>query len=595
MLGHVTDKEGKKESKSKGNYTPPEVILDKVAMEFAVVDESLVRAAQKGSAAGKLHAVPGQALVAPEDVEGLDLQSGGVVHVYRKDTSVAPRPMTIVASKGMRRRQLVMHPDDLADLGLIAASSLEVMPAEVPRLPSEQRVVVEDPGTTAPGADAFRWFFYAASPPWSTTRHSLSNVRALQKEFAVKLRNVYSFFTIYAEIDGFRPSATPETVRELQPELDRWIRSELALTTRDVTVRMDQYDVFGATQRLVAFVDGLSNWWVRRSRARFWKHGWEDDKRSAYEALYACLVTLAKLTAPFTPYAAEAMYQNLVVRAGAAGAVESVHLEDWPEVDAGAIDEPLSRKMIVVREIVSLGLRARMDAKIKVRQPLRRATLVLNDARDADLVESALEDVREELNVLAVTLGSIEGRRAFGQTSYKPNFRSLGQRGLGKLAQELKKAWAAASEDELSVIFHALETGKALRGGIEIFRDDIETAFEPSVGFAAAADRVGSVFLDTQLDDVLRDLGFVRELVSRVQTIRREMTLEFTDRICVWVHGSERVGKVVEAHSQELAAEVLAIEVSTSAAPKEAESRDVEIEGEAMTLGVLRASARGDA
>ncbi len=589
VLGHVTDKEGKKESKSKGNYTPPEIILDKVAMEFAVVDEALVRAAARSPAAAKFQAFRGQVLVAPEDIEGLDLQSGVVVHVYRKDAPVAPRPMTLAAFKGLRRRQVVLHADDLADLGLLPASSLDVMPAEVPRLPPEHRVVLEDPSTTAPGADAFRWFFYASSPPWSTTRYSLSNVRALQREFAVKLRNVYSFFTIYAAIDDFRPAATEGAPASL-PELDRWIRSELALTTRDVTARLDRYDIFTATQRLVTFVDALSNWWVRRSRTRFWKPGWEDDKRSAYETLYACLVTLARLTAPFTPFGAESMYQNLVVGAGAVGRRESVHLEDWPEADLAAIDERLSRKIDVVRQIVSLGLRARMDAKIKVRQPLRRATLVLNDHRDAELVASAFDDIRDELNVLEVTVGSVDDRRAFGRTSYKPNFRSLGQRGLGKVAQELKKAWANASPQELAVLAQALETGRAMYGEVAIFRDDIETTFEPAVGFAAAADRVGSVFLDTQLDDRLRELGFVRELVSRVQTIRKEMNLEFTDRIRLFVRANNRVGELVATHSGHVASEVLALEVSTSLPTGDVVWREVEVEGELLTLGIQRAA-----
>jgi isoleucyl-tRNA synthetase len=348
--------------------------------------------------------------------------------------------------------------------------------------------------------------------------------------------------------------------------------------------------VFGATQHLIGFVDALSNWWVRRSRARFWKSGWDADKRSAYTTLYRALVTLARLTAPFTPYGAEAMYQNLVVGARAPGARESVHLEDWPEVDTAAIDEALSRKMRVVRELVSIGLRARTDAKIKVRQPLRTATIVLNDDRDTDLVSSAVEAIREELNVLEVRFGTDDDRSAFGKTSFKPNFRSLGQRGLGKLAQELKKTWAGGlPSEELATILLALKHGKAMRGEVEILRDDIEVAFEPAPGVAAAAERVGSVFLDTQLDDELRDLGFVRELQNRIQTMRKEMGLEYADRIRVGIDGSERVGRIVGAHHEALAAEVLAVEVSSGAARTTGgEVRELDIEGEAVVLGVAR-------
>jgi isoleucyl-tRNA synthetase len=272
-----------------------------------------------------------------------------------------------------------------------------------------------------------------------------------------------------------------------------------------------------------------------------------------------------------------------------------VHLEDWPEVDAAAIDDALSRKMRIVRELVSIGLRARTDAKIKVRQPLRTATIVLNDERDADLVSSAVEAIREELNVLEVRFGTDDDRSAFGKTTYKPNFRSLGQRGLGKLAQELKKSWGAGvSSEELATIQRALKDGKAMRGDVEILRDDVEVAFAPAAGVAAAADRVGSVFLDTQLDDALRELGFVRELQNRVQTLRKEMGLEYADRIRVRVEGSERVRRIVETHREALASEVLAVEVTFgSAKPMGGEVRELEVEQESLVLEVARADVPG--
>ncbi len=577
VLGHVSDKEGKKESKSKGNYTPPDIILDEVKMDFAVVD-----AARYGVEVPDEHT----AVICNEDLEGMDLASGATVEI--RSFAGAGR-FVLNGAKKLPRRVVLLHEKALLELAVVPTSTKDVKPVEVPWLDREQRVTVKDVSTTAPGADAFRWFFFAASPPWSATRHSLSNVRALQKEFAVKLRNVYSFFTIYGAIDGFDPTSPGVAVATAD---DRWIASELATTVRDVTACMDAYDVFGATQHLIGFVDALSNWWVRRSRARFWRSGWDDDKRSAYATLYGALVTLAKLTAPFTPYGAEAMYQNLVVGARAHGARESVHLEDWPEVDAAAIDEALSRKMRVVRELVSIGLRARTDAKIKVRQPLRTATIVLNDERDTDLVSSAVEAIREELNVLQVRFGTDGDRSAFGKTTYKPNFRSLGQRGLGKLAQELKKAWGPGiASEEAGVVLLALKHGKAMRGDVEIVRDDVEVAFEPAPGVAAAAERVGSVFLDTQLDDELRELGFVRELQNRVQTLRKEMGLEYADRIRVRVDGSERVDRIVGTHRETLASEVLAVELSFGAAatPMGGEVRELDIEGEKVVLEVARA------
>jgi isoleucyl-tRNA synthetase len=594
VLGHVTDKEGKKESKSKGNYTPPEVILDKVAMEFAVWDAArFAEKSERSEGAGANRATP--ARISREDFEGMDLPEGATVRVYRGDDPNGGVELPVVADKRVPRRVVVLGPEPRAKLGVVPCEVKSLKPVDVPWLPREERVTVEDPATPAPGADAFRWFFYAASPPWSATRHALSNVRALQKEFAVKLRNVYSFFTIYANIDGFRPPAdrvgrTERTKIVERPEIDRWILSELANTTREVTVRMDAYDVFGATGRLVVLVDALSNWWVRRSRARFWRSGWDDDKRSAHETLYECLVALAKLTAPFTPYAAEGMYQNLVVRPGAAGARESVHLEDWPEVDVSAVDEHLSRKIDVARQIVSLGLRARMDAKIKVRQPLRKATLVVNDSRDAELVATALESIREELNVMDVQLGTHDDRREFGTTKYKPNFRSLGQRGLGKVAQDLKKA---AGAEALEAMRDAHQQGSASWRGHELLQEDVEVTFEPLPGFAASADRVGTVFLDTKLDEELRGLGLLRELLNRLQAIRKELSLEYTDRIRVGLEGSERVRDLVDRYRSVLESEVLAVEVWTTRREGESSSREelreIEVEGERVRVTVARA------
>jgi isoleucyl-tRNA synthetase len=575
VLGHVSDREGKKESKSKGNYTPPEIILDKVALELAVVDDS--------------GATKGVAWVGREDLEGLDVRDGATVRLYRADAPESSLEIVVRARKDLRRRRIVVHADDRATLGLLATSASDILPAQVPWLPKEEKVTLEDPSTPAPGADAFRWFFFSASPPWSATRHSLGNVRAAQKEFAIKLRNVYSFFTIYAQIDAFDPFREEPLALDTRPELDRWILGELSLTVQEVTAALDRYDVFDAAQRLIVLVDALSNWWVRRSRSRFWKSGWDLDKRSAYETLHVCLITIAQVTAPFTPYAAESMWQNLVVvpsrRAGITPH-ESVHLAEWPSADAGAVDAALSRKMQIVRDLVSLGLRARMDWKVKVRQPLRLATIVLNDARDASLIHDALPLVREELNVLRVKLGTDTDRAEFGLTRYKPNFRSLGARGLGRLAQELKRAWANADPRELAVIREALETGKSSRGGDEIRTEDIETSFEPKAGIAAAADRIGSVFFDIMLDDELRDLGLLRELLNRIQTARKELGLEYTDRIRISLVGSARVAQVVERHRAFVASEVLAVEIATDRLLASVAVQQLDVDGESVQLAI---------
>jgi isoleucyl-tRNA synthetase len=579
VLGHVTDKEGIKESKSKGNYTPPEIILDEVKMDFAV-----------GEASRFGFVVPDErtAVISQDDLEGMDLVSGADVEIasYAGQGRFAlrpfPEPRETPRSKRFPRRIVLLHEAAARALAVVPTAAKDVRPVEVPGLDRAERVTIKDPHSSAPGADAFRWFFYAASPPWSATRHSLSNVRTLQKEFAVKLRNVFSFFTIYANIDGYDPRGAHAAAAAELPELDRWLCSELALTTREVTRRMDDYDVYGATQHLVSFVDALSNWWVRRSRARFWKSGWDADKHDAYRTLYGALVALAKLTAPFTPYGAEAMYQSLVVGAGP-GAKESVHLEDWPEVDEAAIDRALSDKVALVRQLASLGLQVRTDAKIKLRQPLRMAHIVLAQPQALDPAACAM--LAEELNVQALEpLGPREAAR-FVDYRIKPSFRSLGQRGLGRAAQALKKTMASMSSEDAAAFAIALtESGARTLDGVDLRPADVEIEFLAREGFAAAGHRGLLVVLDTKLDDELRELGFVRELISRLQAIRKEMGLEYVDRVRVAIDATERVRMVVEKHREVVAAEVLAAEMAVG--PRAGEVREVDVEGETLKLQV---------
>jgi isoleucyl-tRNA synthetase len=578
VLGHVTDKEGKKESKSKGNYTPPEIILDRVAMDFAVLDEN--DAKQRYGVA-----LPNDqtAVVGWEDMEGLDLGMGASVEV---SSGAGSASLVLNGAKKLPRRVVVLPSMVRAKLGVIPVSAKDVKPVEVPRLPPEERVRVADLNTPAPGADAFRWFFYAASPPWSNTRHSLSNVRGLQKEFAVKLRNVYSFFTIYAAIDGFDPHREAPLPASGRPELDRWILSELAMTTRSVTASMDAYDVFAATQTLVDLVDALSNWWVRRSRARFWRSGWDADKRSAYETLYECLVAVAKLTAPFTPYGAESMWQNLVVGPASRASQsvpESVHLAEWPESDAAAVDKPLSEKVALVRHLVSLGLQVRTEAKIKVRQPLSKAHVVLANPERLD--GPAREMLSQELNVESVQVYGLNDSARFVEYRIKPNFRELGRRDLGKQAQELKKHMASMSSEDAASLVNALP--QKFRG-VDLYQADVDIEFVARAGFAAAGHRGVVVVLETTIDDRLRELGVLRELQNRVQGIRKDMALEYTDRIRLSIAGGQTLPRVVAAHKDALAAEVLAIEVTTGDPAADALVREVDVEGETVRIGVTR-------
>ena len=577
VLGHVSDKEGKKESKSKGNYTPPDIILDEVKMDFAVVTPEGVEAKE------------GVAFIAREDMEGLDVQEGAKVVVRRGDhASPVTQQLTIQPHKKLPRRVVVLHEKDRATLGVIPTSKTDVKPVEVPRLTAEERVTVADPSTPAPGADAFRWFFYASNPPWSNTRHSLSNVRALQKETLVKLRNVYSFFTIYANIDGFDPAQAQLPVKDRQ-EIDRWILSELHLLVDGVTKDLDDYDLYDATGRITAFVDALSNWYVRRSRDRFWAP-LEDgalgaSKRAAYETLWTCLITLAQVMAPFTPYLADAIWRNLAVK-GAGSEDESVHLTSWPLSEGTYIDRGLSKTIEAVRDVVSLGLQVRTSAKLKVRQPLATAKLILADAALADRLAPYLEMIADELNVTKVEVLK-EGADQYVTYKVKPNFRTLGTKGMGKQAQDLKKSMGAMSAGDAQALVMKLNAdGKANVHGVDLDREDVEVAFDSKEGWAAAGGRIGVVVLDTKLTDELLDLGYLRELLNRIQTARKEMGLEFVDRIAVTIEGPERTQRVVKANEATIGAECLAPKIQLGAAGSDA--RDVDVEGDAVRLGIAK-------
>ncbi|EYF07672.1 isoleucine--tRNA ligase [Chondromyces apiculatus] len=623
VLGHVSDREGKKESKSKGNYTPPEVILDRVRMEFAAARTSDVKGAQPKD---------GVALIAREDYEGLDLTGEAArVHLYRADRASdvggAPVVMEIRPQKGMPRRIVALADADLARLGLTPKDNpLSVMPNDVPRLAPEQRVFVEDSSTPAPGADAFRWFFYAASPPWTNTRHSLTNVRGYQKEFAVKLRNVYSFFTIYANIDGFSPAEGNPDAKGTAPAdlaksagyrlarerslLDRWMLSELSLATREVRAHLDAYHLYEAATCLVDLVDALSNWYVRRSRSRFWaaegvesaagaasaaggvsRASAEQDKRDAYFTLYEVLVAIAKLSAPFTPFQAEALYQNLVRRPWPTSQPESVHLCAYPEADEAAIDEGLAREMRAVRDLVSLGLQVRTAHKLKVRQPLARADIVLGDQALTGALQREENAwlIRDELNVKELRFLAPGEEGAEVRYVLKPNFRALGPK-LGKKVQLAKQALARADAA-------ALRTKLAVEGKVSLDLDgeafdlgpeEIEVAVEASEGFAAAGSRVGVVVLHTALTDALRDEGLGRELLSRVQGLRKELDLGFTERVRLTIDGSDRVKRVTEAFRDTLMQEALATSVEVGPGASDGERRELNVDGEALVIVLAR-------
>ena len=422
------------------------------------------------------------------------------------------------------------------------------------------------------GADAMRWYFYAANPPWNATRYSPQAVRQGQQEFLVKLRNVYSFFVIYANIDGFDPQRSPRRPAAERRLIDRWILSELHLTIRDVTASMDTYRLYEAAQRIIRLTDALSNWYVRRCRDRFWSAARDQDKWDAYHTLHEVLALLAKVSAPFVPFIAERIYRNLVVghapdgpdapdAPDAADAPESVHLCDWPEVREALIDVGLSEDMQAVRDVVSLGLATRAAHKLKVRQPLAGAELILGKAEVADRIREYGALIAEELNVKRVAF--TQQAADFVSFTVKPNYRALGPV-FGKRMPVVRKALDAASPEAVRL---ALATDGVYRLALDdgeevaLTSDQVQVTVDAREGYAAAGGAVGVVVLNTALDEALVAEGVAREVLSRVQALRKERDLEYTARVRLHVGGAPALLAACESHRETLAREALAQEL----------------------------------
>ena len=571
VLGHVADPTGKKESKSLGNYTPPEVIFDQVAQDFAVLDGKPGRNGPR----------TGQMRISPHDLRALDLKAGDAVTV--SGCSGTSARVRVQPSKSVPRRSALLSASDLRGLGATAAPG-RTAPIDVPRLPAESKVTL-DVTSPAPGADAFRWFFLAGNPPWSPTRHSLANVRAIQKEFPLKLRNVYSFFTIYADIDGFDPVAMPGRPASQRALLDRWILSELDILAGRFREHMDSFLAYEAAGELTRFVDGLSNWYVRRSRGRFWKGAIDEDKVDAHATLYECLVAVVKLSASFTPFMAEEIYQNIVRGAGVDGPL-SVHLCDLPR-SRGREDEGLSEEMTAVRRIVSLGLRVRTDHQLKVRQPLRRAEVVIADPDLQDRVRPYSGLIEDELNVKEACF--LQASEAHVRYSVKPNFRRLGPR-LGRRMKRAKQVFARL--DAAGLRSRLLETGSATIDfdgeDVTLDREDVQVTVEAQRKFAAAGDSAMVVVLGTALDPELRDEGLYRELLHRVQNLRKSADIEYTRRIALCVNGTERIRRIVADNRRHLMEETLCSNLMADApAGPGTHEQAFTIDGEQVRLAML--------
>ncbi len=440
------------------------------------------------------------------------------------------------------------------------------------------------------GADAMRWYFYSAQAPWTSTRFAEANIRDVHRDFLVKLYNVLSFFNIYANIDDFSPGRGARPAAE-RSELDRWALSELHRTVRFVREKLDAFENFPAAQRLADFVDGLSNWYVRRSRDRFWQPvtgtDRDQDKWDAYNTLYELMVTLCKAIAPFTPFFAETVYRNLVHGVqGAATADEnspcSVHLCDYPLADASLVDEDLAQEMDLVREIVSAGRAARTAAKRKVRQPLALVEIILARHEHEDWLRSHAPLIAEELNVKQVEFATDADHYVTYQL--KPNFKALGPK-FGKLVPKI--AGALGRQDAAALRQRLLEEGRIaldVEGqSVELLPEEVDVRLDAKEGWSATQCRAGVVVIGTELTPALIEEGMVRELIHHIQAARKDENLPYEARIRVRLSAPDALIETARKFTETIQAECLADAIVFDGA---AGGRDVTIEEHTLQLAI---------
>ena len=429
------------------------------------------------------------------------------------------------------------------------------------------------------GADAIRWYFYTASAPWIPKRFSGKLVQEGQRKFMGTLWNTYAFFVLYANIDAFDASKHTLDYEKLAV-MDKWILSRLNSAVKEVDDDLANYRIPEAAKALDAFVDDMSNWYVRRSRERFWAKGMEQDKINAYMTLYTCLVTICKAAAPMIPFMTEEIYQNLV-RSVDANAPESIHLCDYPVVNEQWIDTELETNMDELLKIVVMGRACRNTANIKNRQPIGQMYV----KAEKDLPEFYLDIIADELNVKKVSFTS--DVEAFTTYTFKPQLRTVGPK-YGKFLKGIQQALA---ELDGNAAMASLKADGVLRlpevdASIELSEEDLLIAMTQKEGYVTENDPSMTVVLDTNLTEELLEEGFVREIISKIQTMRKEADFEVMDQIAVYYQGSEKVNSIFTKNCDTIKKEVLATEITSG--DQGEYKKEWNINGETVTLGVSK-------
>ena len=398
------------------------------------------------------------------------------------------------------------------------------------------------------GADATRWHFYTCSSPWIPTRLSVKSVQETQRKFLSTLWNVYSFYVLYAEIDQFNPVKYKDF--EVTNVMDKWITSKMNTLIKEVDEKLNNYDITAAALLIEDFTDELSNWYVRRNRERFWASGMEDDKVGAYITLYRVLVDLVKVSAPFVPFITEDIYQNLVVNLNNEEP-ESVHLCLWPEVCEDKIDKELEKEMDLAYKIVKLGRSARNAANIKNRQPLSEMLISVGT-----LPEYYGDIVKEELNVKEVSLGADMSK--YVDFEIKPNLPVLGKE-YGKLIPKIREAISKLNQMDLA---NKVKQGKVEYIDVEetqiaLDETNLLVTMQGKDGYAFAGEGELGVILETTITPELKEEGYLREILSKVQNMRKDRGFEVLDRINLYFADNDNLKATIEKYKDQIMKDTL--------------------------------------
>jgi isoleucyl-tRNA synthetase len=441
------------------------------------------------------------------------------------------------------------------------------------------------------GVDVMRWL-YCAHKPENNLPFGYQRADEVRRQFLIPLWNMYHFFVTYANLDGWEPDhenfvpANPEGPTPLSDNpLDTWILARLNEVTAHCTESLEQSDMHSTTLVLDAFLDDLSNWYIRRSRRRFWKSTHDLDKHTAYATLYHVLVKLSKLLAPLTPFVTEMMYQNLV-RVMQPTAYDSVHHCDWPEVDSTAVQSALLDQMALTRQVTSLGLGARSTVNLKVRQPLAKALVHVRDGQGT-LSDACTTIVADELNVKALEFVADEATLL--RYEVLPNSKLLGPR----FGAQFPRVRAALGAVDPAAVVHQVQAGLPVfltmdGEAIELTPEEVLIRTHPAAGLAVATEKGVTVAVDTVITPALRTEGLARELVRRIQVMRKDAGFNIEDRIITYSLTEGELADAVSTWADYIKAETLSLDLVTAAAPPESYCETQTIEGMTVTLGVRR-------